>query len=792
MPVVFDKKYGEKTKIEHVCLIRDEIAIVGKENDAYFLSWLDRTGQVVYTRPLAGYAEVHQLREAGDSVLVTGRAVQTRAKASPISTARASVVDRRGDTQQDFYLGEEGSCFTSGEVIRGGALILAGHETGGDGKQRGILVRAEANNELRYKYTSATGERCAFFEVVGNTGYTCAAFSADNDESEACIARLGGDGKPLYVTRLPARGFSFAGLRVDLADGSVIASGNSAAGGGVVYKIRPEGDIVFGRTVIPPSGNTRLSHLFVARNGLILAGGNGKNAEGEVQGYFALLRNDGTFLYSNVAAGMLAGAVMNVNSGESTITTFDPSTHRGRLVRVSGLGNVEFERVVDGVFDNIKITNSGEATLLSRQEGRLAAYSSSGALLSGGYISGNKPGLYDATLIASSGEVVFRGMENRIVKLGHGLYISDVKITKPVNGLATAIFTVTLTGFSTTREGVSLPVNVDYATKAVTATETNNFIPVKGQLSFVPAKGESDQYSIKQNVEIPIKANDRIEGMKEFEVRLSGVLQSYLIKSIGRGVIEDQQALVRTVRVESGVEGLKDVAYEIGLFKTDGSPLVNASGASIILDGSYGEGTADALDFDMAIAPRIEIHDGEHSGAFGVKTLEDARYELPKTVVVNFDKIRALNTTRISFESAALGCIGAVVDQPTMIMATSLGDHRVNNNRVSGFFNLSLHRVADGALVTNSTGDDIVVRFVVDPESSARAGKDFVLTNQHDLRIGGDGNHSTVTLLGLVLHNADEIEKNVRMTIESVRVPEGALPISISPKGEKVFFTIRK
>ena len=59
-----------------------------------------------------------------------------------------------------------------------------------------------------------------------------------------------------------------------------------------------------------------------------------------------------------------------------------------------------------------------------------------------------------------------------------------MKITKPVNGIATAIFTVTLTGYATTKEGAPIPVSVGYATQEKTANIANNFTPVKGKLSF--------------------------------------------------------------------------------------------------------------------------------------------------------------------------------------------------------------------------------------------------------------------------------------------------------------------
>ncbi|MDR2130719.1 MAG: hypothetical protein LBP56_06080 [Odoribacteraceae bacterium] len=754
------------------------------------MSWLDRMGQVVYSKAIAGYTEIYQLKEVSEtSVLVVGRSTQTKLKTKQaISTARASVIDRHGSVKSDFYLGDEGSVFSCGEVLRGGVSIFGGYALRADGKRCGILVKAGAGGELVYKYVSPTGERCALFEVIGNnTEYVCAAFAAADETSEASVVRLNNAGRPFYTTHLPARGFAFTALRVSVTDASVIAIGNSAEAGGIVYKLRPEGDVVFAKTVIPASGSTYLDHLFVARNGTILVGGNG-----EGKGYFSLLRSDGTSLYAGSATGILADAVMNVNTGESTITTFDPATYHGKFTRVSGAGSVEFERVIDGLFDNIKVNNSGEVMLLSRQEGRVATYSAFGEPLSGGYIAENKAALYDGSLLSTSGEIVFWGMKNRIIKLGHGLYISDVKITKPINGLATALFTVTLTGFSTNKEGVPLPVSVNYATKGITATEADNFIPVKGQLSFIPSKGESNQYAVKQNIEIPIKANNYVEGMKEFEVYLSGVTQSYLVKPVGKGIIEDQQAIVKLVRTEDGVEELKDIVYEIGLFKTDGTQLVNATGTDIIFDGSYGEGTADMLDFDIGVAPRIVIPEGKQTGVFGVKTLGDTRYELSKTVVVNFDKIHALSATKIAFEGSRLSCVGTLIDQPAVIAATSLGDHRVNNNMISGFFNLSLHRASDDALLTNATGDDIIIKFVVDQDGSARMGRDFVLTNQHDLRIDGDGNHSTVTLLGLVLYSTDEMEKNVRMTVESVQVPTGALPINISPKGQKVFFTIRR
>ena len=86
-----------------------------------------------------------------------------------------------------------------------------------------------------------------------------------------------------------------------------------------------------------------------------------------------------------------------------------------------------------------------------------------------------------------------------------------------------------------------------------------------------------------------------------------------------------------------------------------------------------------------------------------MKTLEDTRYELPKTVVINFNKVHCLSGSNVAFEVELLSCSGVVVDQPARLMIASLGDHRLNNNVVSGFFTVSLVRASDGALLTNAT-----------------------------------------------------------------------------------------
>ena len=181
----------------------------------------------------------------------------------------------------------------------------------------------------------------------------------------------------------------------------------------------------------------------------------------------------------------------------------------------------------------------------------------------------------------------------------------------------------------------------------------------------------------------------------------------------------------------------------------------------------------------MGLTPRVIFANGSQKSSFNVRTLEDTRYELPKTVVVNFNKVHSLSGSNVAFDGELLSCSGIVVDQPARLAIASLGDHRVNNNVVSGFFTVSLLRASDGALLTNATGSDIIVNCVTLPDATAKEGKDFVFTNLHDLRISGDGNHSSANVNGVVLFSTDTLEKQVKLKIKSVNQPTGAQPISV-------------
>jgi hypothetical protein len=481
---------------------------------------------------------------------------------------------------------------------------------------------------------------------------------------------------------------------------------------------------------------------------------------------------------------------MDPVSGESVVVGFDSERARGTIIGLSKDGRQIYQKATDGNFDQVHMTTNG-IFLTSRASGRVCMLSASGELLFDRYAIEDDRKVFEDIMFTSNGDILFKDVKNRLIKLGHGLYVSDVKINKPVNGYTTAIFTVTLTGYPTTDQGAPIPVRVEYLTQDGTANKVDNYTPVKGSLSFVPSNDGTARHMIKQDVEVPVKANNLMEGRKMFELHLANVEQSYLVKPIGIGDIEDQEVLVKLMSTRDGLEGAQDVVYELGIFKTNGEPLINATGSDIIVEGVYGKGTADNLDFDMGVSPRINIGRGAASGKFNVKTLEDTRYELPKSVVIDFRKIYAINDANINFESSMLSATGTIIDQPAHIAISSLGDHGRMNNIVSGFFKVSLLRASDGALLTNATGGDISISCSVNSQTTADEGKDFVFTNRHDLRIWGDGNRSAINLNGIILHNPENggVKKLV-VGIDSVKKPDNAPEILISPTESSAGFSI--
>lgn len=790
MPVVYNRTYGNDLEYQNITTLpTGEVAMVGCHGGTTTISWIKKDGDILFTRNLTrNFISVNTVSSLPNNrLLIAGQAKDNKSKKTIDDTrGRAVIIDNAGTILSDIYVGGNGSVLNSARQLKDGNLVLAGYELKNGNTRWGIIGKYDQAGKELYKYTAEASGPCVGFEVLGsNKEHIQAAFTS-GEETVSTIVRLDTQGKPIYVTRLPDKEFRINKIEVSSSE-EMFLIGSSIQNGGRIMKIRKEGDIVFDKEIVPPSSVTSLEHLSLGVNGNILVGGNSAD-----KSYYSLLRNDGTDLNKYVLTGHITKLEMNRVSGESVVTGFDTERRRGTIVGLSKDGRQIYKKNTDGNFDYIRFTPTG-ILLVEAATSRVCMLNNMGELLFDRQTITEGSNSFEKVCFTSQGDVIFKGNGSHLIKMGHGLYVSDIKINKPVNGQTTAIFTVTLTGFSTNEQGVPLPVTVDYITKEGTATENKNFSPVKGSLSFVPSNEGAGSYMMKQDIEVPVKANNLLEGQKLFEVLLSNINNSYGVKATGIGTIEDHAALVRLVAIEDGLENEKDVAYELGIFKTNGEALINGTLADISIDGVYGKGTADALDFDMGIIPRVVIEKGAHTGLFNVKTLEDTRYELPKSVIIDFAKINAINDLNIGFEATLLSCKGYIIDQPAILEITSLGDHGRLNNIVSGFFTVSLLRASDNALLTNTTGGDIKIGCSIDESTTAIEGKDFVLTNLHDLKIVGDGNRGNVNLNGIVLFDdAKTGSKRLQMSINSIGIPDNAPQVVLSSKNTNASFAIQE
>ncbi len=786
MPVVYDYVYGENNQfsVGTADFQNGDVVMSGTTGGHVFITWLDREGNGRFAKQFdpTEFTRINKIVALSeDRILILGvRSVPERENER--RTGRAVILDNRGAVVREMNVGEEGTEIHDGKFIPNGNLILIGSAPSVGGGRSAVICKIDPDNRTLYYYKAATGEVCLWVDIIGSsTEYINAAFTSVEGEGSS-VVRLDENGKPYFITILPDPSFRIEKM-VSSIEGDIYVVGQGRQVGGAVIKIRPEGDIVFQKQIVPASAETKFDKLIVYPTGELLVGGNdSQNA------YFALLRSDGTELSSNIDRGVVAGIAQDPSTGDCIVSLYGPG-EQGKVIKFSKQGRRLYEKFAAANYTALRINLNGDVLMAAPRTGRLTMLSNRGEMLFDRFVVEHNPQNFAEVYLPSNGEVVFAGTDSRIAKLAHGVYVADVAVNKPINGYTTAAFTVTLSGYSYSAQGTPIPVTVNYNTKPVTATEGVNYDPVTGTLSFIPSADGSGRYLNQFTVEVPIKANDLLEGERVFALELSEIQNSYLIRSSSIAAIADQQAIVRMIATTPGLEGQTDITYKLGIFKTNGTPLTNATRADVVIDGIYGKGTSDQLDFEMGRLPRLTIADGQHSGQFNVVTLDDARYESDKTVVIDFNRVHAMSDTDVSFGSNLLSCTGMLHDQAARVTIESLGDHTRLNNQVSGFFKISLVRAKDGVLLTNHSGADISLTAEVG-SSTAEQGRDFVLTNLHDLRIWGDGRSSAVNLNGMVLYAPDNNQKTVSVTLTGVNSGEQTGELSVSADRNTDTFSI--
>ncbi len=782
MPVVYDNTYGSGN--DFVTASADfsngDIVLAGTNNGQAVVNWLDGRGEsrIYKTFAESDFVEITAVVPVDDgNVLITGYSAE--AQKGSKATGHAMVVSMDGTVERDIFVGVPGTKVLNGAILQDGSIVLSGSTPRGS-RNAGFVCKVSAADQTVYMYAAPTGAECRIFNVQGSRSeFLYAAFSSEDEES--CVVRLDENGTPYYITTLADDTYVIENM-VSTADGYVYLTGHGAKSGGTVVKLRPEGDVVFNNPIVPVSQDATLAFLTMLPTGELFVGGHGDG-----NAYYGILRSDGTSLVSGVEYGEVLAVAQNLSGNQVALSVYDYRTSRGKIIKLNKTGRKLYERVTAAPYSVLRINSYDDLLMAAPATGRLSMFSSMGELLFDRYVQENMLTEYSFACLPYTGEAFFVGSGNQVSKLAHGVYVNDITVNKPIEGSAVATFTVNLTGFRFDSDGTPRPVTVRYGTTPRSAEEGLNFIATSGTLSFVPNADGRERYLSRYTVEVPVMSNDLLEGDRVFALVLSDATDSYLIRAQSSATIIDQPAVVRMIGTTPGTEGESDVRFELGIFKTNGVKLTNATGSDIVVDGYYGNGTADQQDFDMGRKPRLYIADGAHSGSFDVHVLEDTRYENVKTVVVDFDSVNSMFDTDVSFRSTTLSCVGEIYDQPAVVVIESLGDFNKMNSVVSTFFKISLLRAKDGALQTNCSGGDILLTTELDASMTAVPGTDFVLTNDYDLRIWGDDNSSATNLNGIVLYTPDNVTKTVTVNINGVSSTEGSGPISVGDQRSASF-----
>ena len=793
MPVVYDNIFNSNSEILSIEseFLGGDIVIGTQKDDRKVVAWLNRDGLPLSVKEFKS-GELHTINKliglSDDEVLIIGDYLYSKDRNDQRGQTRGVVMilSKDGDIKRRVNIGPLGTSLVHAELLNSGSIIASGRSINGKGDKKGFIAKVSSLNKSVYEYFAPYGSVCNEFKVQQGVGEDVfALFTGENNQGSS-VVRVDVMGKPYYITRFSDDEFKAEKMLVT-KDHEVLVVGQGVKSGGAVIKLRKEGDIVFQKQVVPSTPLTKFEHLALSEEGRILVGGNDAH-----NAFYTLLRSDGTELSSNVDKGFVSSIAINRVNGESIVSLYNDDTQAGKVIKLSSQGKKMFENPTAAMYNDIAFNYFGDIIMVSARSGRISQLSAVGDLLFDRYVTESTPQLFKSAILPTNGSIVFVGEGGRLAKLAHGIYVSDVKVIKPIHGHTNAIFTINLSGFSFTKEGAPVPVSVEYTTSEGTAKENRNFNPVKGTISFIPSSDGADKYLRKYIVEVPVKANDMLEGDRIFSLDLSSAKDSYVIRGRSEATIEDQPVIVKLNSTTAGYEGASNINYELGIYKTNGIPLINDTGADIVIDGLYGKSSADALDFQKGRTPRVTIKPLKHNGNFEVVPLEDTRYESMKSVVIEFNKVYAMSDTRIGFRGDELISIGDLYDQPAMVSVESLGNLGKTSNVVSGLFKISLLRARDGKLQTNNSGSDIIVNLSTDVESTAEQGKDYIFTNLHNARIWGDGTASAVNIDGVLLHteaNSGD-SKTVGIEIQKAQVGTDALPISISSKGAKSMFKI--
>ncbi|RAJ83431.1 Calx-beta domain-containing protein [Chitinophaga dinghuensis] len=781
MPVVFNKSFsGAKNQYKKLAIAdNNSIVAIGGGTDNGCITKLSSAGNLIYNAKLnkgglVAYQDMLMLPK-NELVAVGGGTIA-------YGNARITKLASTGEVIFDKSIGNgQGGFFTKVITDRHGNYITVGV----DGSKPAQARITKMAPDGRIEFDKAFGAHNVFNNVLIDEDENIIAVGGDvgDGQGKAFMVKVDGKGEKLFELTFGKPGAVFEKMLL-LEDGAVLAMGGGAYGTGNasrIAKVNTEGQVVFDKEYSTVDG--KFNEIRVNDLGQIFA-----CAEEKEKGRIVKLRPDGTELFNKETDAALYALEVGKN-GKVVAAGGNSGTNTGKIVKLLPDGTEVINKNAGTSFSHLLLTEDDEIMVVTKEGYRLMKFNPDGEQMFDKQL-----GKYDAKtslsalLMSPSGEIIAAGGGdedgNRIIKVSHGVSINDIVVTEPLNGLSNASLTISLSGFLRSN-GVRMPVNVHYKTVAHKGgAGVGDFDATEGTISFVPSEFAAGA-QITKTIQIPVKSDNLLEGKETFHVEIMDASDLHLTKNKGEVTILDQPAIVKFIGGSNGAEPATDVVFSAGLFKRDGTPLINATSKPVRMTYKFGNGTAvPGSDFVNSIKAPFVIDSGSSTANLNVKVKDDNRFELAETVVLVLSEIKAENEAVVGYNGdvTSISATQYIQDQAAYITLVKLTDANESATAPVSMFKCILVKAADQSVQTNCTGSDINIFFGVDSASTAAYGKKYIIMNGDMVKITGDCAFSETDIqVALVNDRIKEPDALIVLKLRDVTAATNAGMLKVAP-----------
>lgn len=783
MPSVFNKSLSandnQLKKIEPLDN-GDLLVIGGGASKAYFAK-LSAEGRIIFEKKNDKNAALYyndMVVTKNGSILVVGGGTRSN------GAGRISLFSNKGELVFDKLFGSSsGGYFTKVKQDHAGNFIVVGLDGSSPSRSRIVKINIQGDVLFDKQYAEST----IFYDLKIEEDDSFVAIGGDlgDTRGRGLLVKLTSKGDKVYEISSGNGGCSYTGGYI-MEDGSLLAIGGGIYGTGNpsrATRVRVDGQVIFDKTF--STVDSRFSAMAIDAQGQIIL-----SAEEFDRGRVLKLRPDGTIVFNKETTSPIVD--LKVNSTNQIIAV-GSKEGASDVLKLSPNGKIIFDIPTSDVsLKNLLLSEDGKIYVTSNKSCRILKLDD----LNGDLLFDKEYGKVDAeaAFIAisnlPSGEIVAIGGGkrdgNRITKISHGASINDITFGEPMNGTSIAKVTVSLTGFLL-ENGIRKPVSISYKSLLNSKIDGRDITPVDGVLSFVPSDFSQGE-SIIRTIELPVHADQILEGTEKVSLELFDAKNTYISKSIGVVTIEESEAIIRFTAGSDAVEG-KPLGYTIGLFKPDGTVITNKTGSPIKVSYRFGFGSAQPnVNFDASTKVPLVISDGESTTSLSVRTIEDSFYKDTQSVQLVLFDVSSSNGSVVEFlgNSKTLSANQYINDIGAEVQISKISDHSRSGESASSLFKVSLVKVSDGSIVTNCSGGDIKIQFAVDSSSTAAVNKDFVIMNDGSVSIvGGCGGRETDIKVICIPSGTTNANKSIVLSVTKVTGPSSAGPLSVSSNKSK-------